>query len=247
MAVSWGQESDAGLQRTERSVTELRDLTATTVIVGRLNPLIFSPEWLQANNIIGPQEATEARENGIEVMAPNITSIALGSMKLVIEESRFVLSVSDEPLVRAKDFPVGCFRALSHTPAFAIGINLNGTLRGDNIDSWHRFGDMLAPKEPWGDFVASASGERLGGVRALVMERLGAPGGRRGHTRCAIQATENSNLEAALQINNHFDIGSQEKPSNGTEVYRLIEEFWDDLFVQSKEMLERVKGWADAA
>lgn len=167
-------------------MTELRDMSASTVLVGRFNPLIFSPEWLQTHNVIGPQEAAQAREDGIEVMAPNITSIALGSMKLIVEEGRFTLIVSDEPLVRAKDFAVGCFRLLSHTPVTAMGFNFGATLHGSDQEQWHRFGDLLAPKKPWGEFVIDENGGRAGGVRSIVMERSLLPQGRPGHIRCAI-------------------------------------------------------------
>ena len=179
-------------------------------------------------------------------MAPNITSIALGSMKLIVEEGRFLLSVSDEPLVRAKDFPVGCFRLLSHTPVHAVGINLNGTLRGEDRNKWDRFGDMLAPKGPWIDFITNKDGERIGGLKTIVMETQKTVGNKKGHMRCSI-SSDSGGLEATVQMNNHFDIGTQSAPSNGAEAYKLIEEVWDDVIEFSQDMFSRVKELADAA
>ncbi|AUW59425.1 hypothetical protein C1T17_16355 [Sphingobium sp. SCG-1] len=229
------------------SVTELRDFTASTVIVGRLNPLIFSPEWLQSNNVIGPQEGSEAREHGIEVMAPNIAAISIGSIKLIVEEARFSLHVSDEPLVRAKDFAAGCFRLLAHTPVFAVGLNFNATLQGTEIERWHRFGDTLAPKSPWGSFVSDEAGARKGGMRTLVMERQVDADRTRDFVRFSIQIAENSEMEAALQVNNHFHLGTPEQPKTGMEAYKLIEEIWDQAFADSRVRLEEIRGIANAA
>lgn len=228
-------------------MTEIRDVAASAVLLGRFNPLIFSPDWLHTNGVIGPQEAAEAREHGIEVMAPNVTSIGIGSMKLVVETERFLLNVFDEPLIRAKDFASNCFRLLSHTPVFAVGINLNAVLRLQDESKWHRFGDLLAPKAPWGEFVSDAEGKRTGGLRGLVMERTGAPGDRQGATKCTIQIPEGVTSEVNIQINNHFALGDPASPSDGSTAYKLFMEVWDQAFESSSALIERVRSMADAA
>lgn len=228
-------------------MTELRDFTATAVVVGRLNPLIFSPEWLHSNSVIGPEEAAVAREHGIEVMAPNITSLVLGSMKLIVEEERFLLTVSDEPLIRAKDFAASCFRLLAHTPVFAVGLNFNALMLAGDVERWHRFGDAIAPKQPWGDFTEDNGGKRAGGVRALVMERSQGLGGHHGYTRIAFQVVDGAEHTANLQVNNHFNLAHAEAPSSGAEAYKLIEEIWDEAYERSLRLLKTIKESADAA
>jgi hypothetical protein len=226
-------------------MADLRDIFATTVLVGRFNPLIFSPEWLAACNAIGPQEASVARESGIEVIAPNITSINLGSLKLIVEENRFMLTVSEEPLIRAKDFSVTCFRALSHTPVFAVGLNFNATLAEPDLEKWHRFGDTLAPKEPWGAFSTDEDGKRLGGLRSVTMERTRVLDKFDGYTRCTIQVAE-AGFEASLQIHNHFELGTN-PPADGAKAYKLIDEAWEDVFADSQRTMELVQSMANAA
>jgi hypothetical protein len=217
-----------------------------TVLLGRFNPLIFSPDWLVRHNIIGPAEGAEAQDHGIEVMAPNISSINLGSMKLIVEETRFMLSVAEEPLVRSKDFAASCFRLLSHTPVFAIGLNFSGTLYETDPEKWHRFGDTLAPKGVWGEFLTGLDGKRLGGLRALVMDRASVLGGRDGYNRCTIQVAERG-LEALVQINMHFNIGTPDRPSDGATAYKLIEELWDDGLKEATATIQLVRTIADAA
>jgi hypothetical protein len=226
-------------------MASLREVYATTVLVGRFNPLIFSPEWLAGCNAIGPQAAADAREGGIEVNAPNITSINLGTMKLIVEDNRFVLTVSEEPLIRAKDFSVACFRALSHTPIFAIGLNFTATLAEPDLEKWHRFGDVLAPKAPWGEFVIDENGKRLGGTRAVTMERAKILGKLDGYTRCTIQVAEIAQ-EASVQVHNHLELGNN-PPADGAKAYKIIDEIWEDVMSDSRRILEMVRAMTEAA
>lgn len=228
-------------------MAELRDYVAATVLLGRFNPLIFSPEWLATNQMIGPEEALAARETGIEVMAPNITSILLGSMKVIVEEGRFVLNVTDEPLIRAKDLPVSAFRLLSHTPVYAVGINVSASLHCSDDAKWNRLGDRLAPKDPWGDFVQGPGDARLGGLRAIVMERTKPASGRSGFVRCTFQISDSAPNEGVIQVNNHFTLGSQKDPGTGSEAYHLIEELWDEEYSRSQKLITHIKDLADAA
>lgn len=226
-------------------VAELRDTNVSTVVLGRFNPLIFSPDWLLANGAIGPIEADEARVDGIEVISPAITSIKLGSMKLLVEEQRFMLVVGDEPFIRGKDFPATCFAVLRHTPVHAIGINYNQTLVGNDEASWHRLGDRLAPKEPWGDFVPRGGDKRSGGLRSIVMERRGGGDERWGYTRVSLEVQEQS-LRALVNINNHFRLGDAANPESGAEAFRLINDLWDGAIEQSRVLTQQLRDLADA-
>lgn len=227
-------------------MTELKDFTASTVVVGRLNPLIFSPEWLHSNGVIGPEEAIEARDHGIEVMAPNITSIVLGTMKLIVEEERFLLTVSDEPLVRAKDFTASCFRLLAHTPVRAVGLNFSAVLVPNDLEQWHRFGDAIAPKDAWDNFILDGE-DRAGGLRGLVMERSRGLGGRQGFIRFTLQVNEGGESSANLQVNNHIELGKTNEMGSGADVFKLVEDLWDEASVSSNELLETIRARADAA
>lgn len=218
------------------------------MLLGRFNPLIFSPEWLAKHGVIGPVEAEAARIEGIEVMAPNVTSIKLGSMKLLVEAERFMLVVADHPLIRAKDFAVTCFNVLRHTPVHAIGLNYNATLVGSDENKWHRLGDQLAPKEPWGDFLTGAKGKRLGGLRSIALDQIGCEVDERWtHTRLQFEVQEGPGMQALLNINNHFKLGSDDKPQTGLEAYRLIDELWEPAMKKSSELTNNILELANAA
>ncbi|HEY3815490.1 MAG TPA: hypothetical protein VGL66_19900 [Caulobacteraceae bacterium] len=70
-------------------MVEVRESIATVVVVGNLNPLIFQPDWLRANKIIGEAEAEAAMSGGLEFMLPEAVSINLTSMRLMVESMKF--------------------------------------------------------------------------------------------------------------------------------------------------------------
>jgi hypothetical protein len=53
-------------------------------------------------------------------------------------------------------------------------------------------------------------------------------------------------MEALIQVNAHFNIGTPDRPRDGTTAYKLIEELWDDAMKDAKEIIELVRSIADA-
>jgi hypothetical protein len=91
-----------------------------------MNPAIFQPAWLRANQLVGEKEAQGASappEQEVEVIHREVTILNLTKMKLVVDTKRFAVTALDEPFERAKDFAMGCFQILSHTPVTAVGLN----------------------------------------------------------------------------------------------------------------------------
>lgn len=226
---------------------QLRDPALSTVLLGHFNPVIFSPDWLLTNRIIGPDVAAFAREKGVEVMAPPITSINFGSMKMLVEEQRFMLLVGDEPLVRARDFPISCFRLLRHTPVSALGLNFNVPVVATDQERWHRFGDMLAPKAPWGEFLVDQTDTRHGGLRSIAVERKGADTDPFTYIRVSLAINEANPLEGLLTINHHFALGDGERLSTAGEASDLIDQHWEAAVQTAKDIAVQMKGVADAA
>lgn len=226
---------------------EIRETYATIVLVGKLNPLIFQPEWMRANGLIGQKEAEDAREGGIEVIHPEVTSIALANMKLQVDPYRFVIQSIEEPIVRAKDFAVGCFQLLSHTPTGAVGLNYAQTFRVKNMGAWHRFGDKLAPKEPWGALYSDASTEaHPGGLRTMVMELGPRADGRSGFIRVTVEALETGAPDTKITVNDHYDISQQSKPADASVAVKLIEECWENSMRRAKAIVQSLMDVSDA-
>ena len=136
---------------------ELRGVTV--VVRGQFNPAIFSPLWLRHQDLIGSAEY-EAAEIG--VVTREFTSFEAGWLNCQVSLDSFSLSTTDlDETERLRDAVAGTLRTLSHTPIGALGINVETHLRLPDVASWHRVGDVLAPKEVW-----SAS-LRLPGMRSV--------------------------------------------------------------------------------
>ena len=208
-------------------MAEIRDSMSSIVLLGRFNPLIFQPEWLLKNKIIGEQEASAAREGGIEAIHPEVASINLSSKKLIVEPARLTLTVTEEPYVQAKDFVVLCLSILPHTPITAIGINRHLTIRAKDNDQWNRFGDALAPKAPWGDLVSDDKGDRIGGLRAMTMEQSKRLDGLKGYIRVQLEALTNGHPDTHLVVNNHVDLSIPPEFSSAGEAIPFLDENWD--------------------
>jgi hypothetical protein len=228
-------------------MAEIRETNASIVLLGRFNPLIFQPEWLAAQKIIGLQEATAARDGGIEVIHAEVTSINLSAKKLVVESGRFSLTVTEEPFIQARDFTINCFNLLSHSPVSAVGINTQTTFRASGLEQFNRFGDILAPKAPWVALLGNEDEAPAGGLRAMVMERSARTDGLSGYVRVHVEATDPSNFEIKINVNNHFETLIGPNPATAADAVALISREWDRSLEEAQYTISALLEIADAS
>lgn len=227
-------------------MAEIRETNASVVIVGRLNPLIFQPEWLRQNQIIGAAEAEAARDGApIEVMHREFVSLNLNSLSVTVEPNRFVVSAPHEPLILAKDFATNCFTILGHTPTSAFGMNFSTTFRLAKTSSWHKFGDRLAPKEPWHDLLATEGDDRVGGLRSLVMERSRRGDERLGYERVTVEPLEGGNGDTKVTFNDHYQFDAR-NPTPASEIVDILSANWETSAKRAKKIVDALIEQADA-
>ncbi len=221
-----------------------REDRAAVVVVGGLNPLIFQPEWLRSNQIIGQDEAEQASgEGGIEIISRELTSINLKAKKLIVDTQRFVIWAMEHPLVAANDFATSCFGLLSHTPVSALGINRELVFRCPSVDAWHNIGEALAPRRPWSALVPPDDAkERRGGLRTITYENSFRPDGAPGYVRATVSVPENSNLcDVKVSINDHFTIGEPNKMGSGEDVVEILAARWTEAMDRSLTIIDSIK------
>ncbi|KKC32646.1 hypothetical protein [Devosia psychrophila] len=210
---------------------QVRQTSATVVLLGNFNPLIFHPEWLRSKGIIGAQEADAAIQSGIEVMTPDISIINLSSMRVVIETQRMIVSAQEDPLIRAKDFVVGSFTILEHTPVSALGINYEVTYLAANRAQWDELGDRLAPKGPWESLLSLSQSknksERTGGLRAITMELSVRPDGMPGYIRVTAEALQDDTYSTKIGVNDHYYLASKGNVPPALTAVKTIDENWE--------------------
>ena len=136
--------------------------SASIVLIGSFNPVIFQPRWLEAQQLIRPEEAENATVTTIQ---PGVTDFSTEWFHLQVLQERFRVATEDPrqygPL---RDLVMGVFLALSHTPVNKLGINRHFHFATKSIDDWHEIGHKLAPKAPWREIM------KMPGMRSVLIE-----------------------------------------------------------------------------
>jgi len=117
------------------------------VVLGNLNPSIFSAGWLLANDLISEEEADSVQP---QAGFPQLSIFEAGWLRCEVTTQRLMVGTGEalqyEPL---RDVATGILDILRHTPIHALGINYTYHVAMPNRASWHKIGDVFAPKEPW--------------------------------------------------------------------------------------------------
>lgn len=126
------------------------DAEISIVLVGNFNPAIFHPEWFLRQNLLAEVETENA---AVKFVSGNVTDVSFLDFGLQVVMNRLVVKTSDATKTpKICDLVYGLLVKLPHTPITAIGLNHTFHLPLDNIDTWHRIGHTLAPKElVWND------------------------------------------------------------------------------------------------
>lgn len=124
---------------------------SSIVAVGDFNPAIFTPDWLERNNLIGKEDLDEARKGTSLIVSHQVCAYETNLFALQVLEEQFSLT-SKGPLTPAfSDLAIGILSLVPHTPITAIGINFFAHFRLTSTKEFHQVGDVLAPKTIWDD------------------------------------------------------------------------------------------------
>jgi hypothetical protein len=225
---------------------------ASIVALGNFNPLIFRPDWLKEKEII---VGNDFEKLNISIVHPEIVSLLTPWGTFQTDRNNFSITTTREPLVRVHDFFVRCFQCLPETPISAVGINREVHFETASEAARNYVGDVLAPKDFWGDFMES-EGKRMGGLRSLIIEQSVVKEGRRarvdgkfGHIWARVEPSLLADIRHGIyvQINDHFDLMiSAGKPSGGLAVADLIAEHFERSIANSERLIDRVMEVANA-
>lgn len=175
---------------------------ASVVLVGSFNPAIISPGWLLANGLIGKEEANEARP---EIIIPDISIFTAAWLRAEVTHERMLLSSAEpQEFERVRDLAVGILNVLEHTPVALLGLNHEVHIAATSVESWHKIGDILAPKEVWEPEL------RLPGTRNVTIE------GQRsdqfaGHVQVTVQPSVRVYPGIYIAHNDHYILRTVEK------------------------------------
>ena len=148
--------------------------TAGIVLLGSFNALQFHPLWFKEQEVFSPDEVDNVlRRKDEMICAPGFATFHTSHILLKVEDSRFEVTALKEPLEAVVDVCKKIFEGLETQTVTAMGINTTAHFRMPDISTFHKFGDLLAPKDRWSGFLgADVSGDdRQGGLASLSMMR----------------------------------------------------------------------------
>lgn len=122
---------------------------ASIVLIGDFNPAIFTPDWLESQQLLGAADAQSARDDKTLVISHQVTRFETEWFILQVLEQQFSITSKGNVSDGLKDVVAGVFTLLSHTPIKAIGINTTAHFKIHTEETYQKIGNVLAPKDIW--------------------------------------------------------------------------------------------------
>lgn len=220
--------------------------TSAIVVVGDFNPAIFSPDWLERNNLIGEGDAAVAKNGGTgrqPLVSHQVTNFETEWFTLQVIENQFSLTSRGVLSPAFKDLVVGIFQLVPHTPVTAAGMNFIGQFKLKNKDEQHKVGDTFVPKDIWNTLY---SDEFFVGVENLSM-RIQQGSRDEGATtkdekRITLQRSSNFTNGVGLSFNDHHDLTSEvnETSSPAERLVAIIDEQWESVWRDSERVFDQL-------
>lgn len=201
------------------------------VVRGGFTPQIFHPSWFASKGLIGQKEADTAKVN---IVHESVASFDLDWANLQVLADRFTVSTSDDGHEKAlRDFVIGTFKLLMHTPITAVGINQTVHFQVEDNETWHKIGHKLAPKEPiWNSILTEP------GTKSLIIEGKHSDANK-GYTLVKVEPSSHFPNSIYVEINDHFKVGEDSK-GNGAELSTLLENVWEKSATNSNQIIENL-------
>lgn len=220
------------------------------VALGDFTPAIFTPSWFSANELIDPKDAEAAT---IEVVHKHLSSFNLPWFKFIAQPERITLAPTDPPEIRAFDLFIKVFREkLPHTPIRAVGINYVVNFRVASFEVLNKFGDLLAPKEPWGESGKEMNlsapkrnpplppGSRHGGLRSLTMVQNFRSDGLSGHWEVRIEPSLSVHPGVFIEVNDHYSVPNDTEVIGALPLIEIIQDKFDASIQAAKALVQHM-------
>lgn len=217
--------------------------TSSIVAVGDFNPVIFTPDWLERNNLIGDGDAMEARDGNQGrklLISHQITTFATEWFVIQVLENQFSLTSKGVLTPAFKDLATAIFQLLPQTPVKAVGLNFNGHFKFSDAKEYHSVGDVLAPKDIWSKLYPDLT---VGMEQLTILFQQGTrenPAENKDEKRVTVKPSGNFKHGISLLLNDHYEVRSESEVLPAVQVARHIEEQWDYKWTESESMFTQI-------
>ena len=222
--------------------------SVSIVLVGSLNPKIFTPDWFARYELLSEKEADSAE---VEIVHQQVTKFRAGWLGLSVETNRFVAETTDHP-IQLRDLVVRTFQEyLPHTPIGMLGINRDMDFSVGSIEARDRIGFMLAPPNVWGEwapYIRAAEGKSHGGMMSVEMRQSLVEDRPGGHIQAIVQPSTKikNQTDIYVRVNDHYEIDDPGKALGCEEVIGYLATKFDDSKRRSEWIIDRVMALKDA-
>jgi hypothetical protein len=219
----------------------LESLSASIVAVGSFNPPIISVDWLRSHGLVGSDDAEATRTRPDYLVSRQITRFRTELASVQVFEAQLSIGSIGPVTPALCDLATGIFDLLPHTPVSALGLNFEAHYRTENLSTYHRLGDVLAPKSIWNEvFPQQAVGlqEMTVSVQNGPREEMVAKPDLR---RVTIQPSMQVLQGIYLRMNDHHGLDIEGKTlSSASGASALTRKHWSSTWEQSLEVFDRV-------
>lgn len=218
--------------------------SASIVAIGAFNPAIFSPDWLEANGLIGSDDAKEMRDKPNLIITHQVTVLEAAGFVLQVDENRFNVSSKGVVTPALRDLVMGIFEVLPHSPINALGQNFDTMFKFLDEKAYHQVGDALAPKSIWGKVFDSE--KFVAGLERLVIKIE--EGKRFGEVKTAnctnvtISRGATSFPAINFSYNDHHDLTKDrvEGQTSAEQAASIVRSSWEESWRFSGDVFKRL-------
>lgn len=207
------------------------------VLVGKFNPAVFHPSWFAQQGLLRPSEAETAED---VVVLQHVATFKMDWLNVFVDMQRFQLHTTQMdyyPVIR--DLAMGTFALMPETPIYMLGINMHSHVRVDSEGDWHKIGNTLAPKDPWGGILESPGMKSVSiqGIRPDERDDGDIVGG----ITVQVEPSVKFPLAVFFSVNDHFQIKDPQHPSiSAGTIMEVLAANWNSSLDRSRTIRDRL-------
>ena len=201
------------------------------VLLGKLNPSIFQPNWFSQQGLISLKESENAK---ITVIHQDIVSFDLDWVNILITRERCSFTSLQELFEPLRDLAFGTFKILKHTPLSQMGINHRIHCKFESEEKWHELGHKLAPKEIWNTVLDKP------GMKSLTIMQSVRTDGYKGAINVTVEPSLKIPIGIFIGINDHYEIENKENPTGSDEIMNILSNNWASSLENSIKIFNKI-------